>query len=80
MATKLHQILALERGVKAQTESEVTRAYHDAQRTPSFQELLRRVDHFAESVKLAREYANQVDAIDRTIGAAVFAHLFTPVE
>lgn len=36
MATKLHQILALEKGGKGRTEGEVTRAYHDAQRTMAF--------------------------------------------
>lgn len=41
MATKLHQILALEKGIKGQTEGEVTRAYHDAQRTPMFNGLTR---------------------------------------
>lgn len=41
MATKLHQILALEKGVKAQTESDLTRAYHDAQRADAFKGLTR---------------------------------------
>lgn len=39
-------------------------------------ELLRRIDRLTESVKLAREYANQADAIDTKIGAAIFTHLF----
>lgn len=42
--------------------------------------LLRRIDGFAEAVKVAREYANQAEAIDRKIGADVFGYLFAPVE
>lgn len=41
MATRLHQILALEKGIKASTEGQVTRAYHDAQRAPMFNGLTR---------------------------------------
>lgn len=44
------------------------------------QGMLRRVEELGEAVKMAREYANQADAVDRKIGAAVFAHLFSPVE
>lgn len=44
------------------------------------QALIRRVERLSESVKLAREYANQAVAVDRTIGAAIFTHLFSPVE
>lgn len=43
-------------------------------------DLLTRVDRLGEAVKMAREYANQADAVDKSIGAAVFAHLFSPVE
>lgn len=43
-------------------------------------DLLRRVDALALSVKMAREYANQADAVQKKIGDAVFAHLFAPVE
>jgi phage gp46-like protein len=39
-------------------------------------DLLRRVDAVAEAVKMAREYANQADAVDRKIGAALFDHIF----
>lgn len=41
MATKLHQILALAKAAHGVTESEVTRAYHDAQRTALFGGLTR---------------------------------------
>lgn len=41
MAVKLHQILALEKGAKASTEAEITRAYHTAQKTAQFQGLTR---------------------------------------
>lgn len=42
-------------------------------------ELLQRIERFGESVKMAREYANQAEAIDKKIGEAIFAHLFLPV-
>lgn len=38
-------------------------------------ELLSRVERLADAVKLAREYANQVDVQDRKIGVALFDHL-----
>lgn len=41
MATKLHQILALEKTAKATTEGAVTRAYHDAKKVALFQGLTR---------------------------------------
>lgn len=41
MATRLHQILALEKGAKSTTESAVTRAYHDAQKQALFSGLTR---------------------------------------
>lgn len=41
--------------------------------------LLRRIEGLAEAVKMAREYANQADAVQRHIGDAVFTHLFAPV-
>jgi phage gp46-like protein len=41
-------------------------------------DLLRRIESLAESVKLAREYANQAEAVDRQIAAALFGHLFAP--
>lgn len=40
-ALRLHQVLALEKGAKAQTESEVTKAYHDAQRVALFNGITR---------------------------------------
>jgi len=40
-------------------------------------ELLGRVDRLAAAVKVAREYANQADVVDRRIGSAIFEHLFT---
>jgi hypothetical protein len=41
MPTKLHQILALEKGAKSSTESAVTLGYHEIQRTALFQGLTR---------------------------------------
>lgn len=41
MPTKLHQLLALSKAVHSTTEGEVTRAYHDAQRTALFAGLTR---------------------------------------
>lgn len=41
MSTKLHQILALEKGVKSTTEGVVTRTYHDAQKVALFNGLTR---------------------------------------
>lgn len=41
MTTKLHQLLAVDKGARATTESAVTRAYHDAQRTALFAGLSR---------------------------------------
>lgn len=39
-------------------------------------DLLRRVEGLQESVKLAREYANQAEVIDAHVGAIIFDHLF----
>lgn len=41
-------------------------------------ELLRRVERLSDSVKLAREYANQTNAVDREIGSTVFDHILAP--
>jgi hypothetical protein len=41
MPPKLHQILALEKGVKGSTEGTITRTYHDAQKQALFQGLTR---------------------------------------
>lgn len=41
MTTKLHQLLAVEKGAKSTTESAVTRAYHDVQKVALFNGLTR---------------------------------------
>jgi hypothetical protein len=42
-------------------------------------DLITRIEHLADAVKVARETANQAEAADRQIGSAVFGHLFAPV-
>lgn len=42
-------------------------------------DLLHRIEHLAEAVKVAREQANQAEAADRHIGSAIFDHLFAPI-
>lgn len=42
-------------------------------------DLLHRIEHLADAVKVAREQANQAEAVDKQIGSAVFGYLFAPV-